>query len=90
VDLVAVRTETSNSHKEDRMRTFVVALVFGALVSACTSKPPEQRLTPGSRLIYHGGSFGVFTICDRGNRVYLTEHGNTVTVIPNGCPDGAP
>jgi len=74
---------------------FVVSLSAALVLVGCASKrpePPTQLLTPGARLIYHGGGpagFGVWSVCDRGARVYLTEAGS-VFVVPNGCPSGEP
>jgi hypothetical protein len=45
-----------------------------------------RPMVPGTRLIYEG----VYSLCDRGNRVYLAERGGAVVVIPNACPDGNP
>lgn len=70
------------------MRKIALVLGIGALLAAC-GKDHAAHLTPGSRLIYHGGKFGVFTTCDRGNRVYYTETG-LFQVLPGGCPDGQP
>jgi len=71
-------------------RVFILGL--GLFLAACGGsgdKPKLQPMTPNSRLIYHGGAFGVYTMCDRGNRVYMTETG-LFQVVPGGCPDGQP
>ena len=65
-------------------------VILALLATACASKPERTSyMTPGSRLIYHGGKFGVWTTCDRGNRVYYTETG-LFQVVAGGCPDGSP
>jgi hypothetical protein len=58
---------------------------------ACSSAPREAKpvLTPGSRLIFHNGEMGMWSICDRGSRVFLTDRG-TMFVVQGGCPDGNP
>jgi len=70
-------------------RCLAIVLLCVPLLAACASRE-MQKVTPGARVIYHGGKFAVFTICDRGNRVYMTEDSDQVTVIPGGCPDGQP
>jgi hypothetical protein len=76
------------------MRFGVLAVLAVGLLglASCSSKteaPRIQQMTPGTRLIYHGGKEGVYTMCDRGNRVYMNENGN-FQVVPNGCPHGEP
>jgi hypothetical protein len=72
------------------MRHVMLAIVTAAVLCGCTSnaKPP-MLMTPQSRLIYHDGTTGLWTTCDRGNRVYMT-HAGLVQVIPYGCLDGQP
>jgi excisionase family DNA binding protein len=69
----------------------VLSLVFCAsALMGCSGNRDFQKVTPGARVIYHGGKFAVWTICDRGNRVYMTEESSTVAVVAGGCPDGQP
>ena len=71
-----------------RVATLVaLALALGA--AACASEKP-QLVSPGARMIYHGGDFGVFAVCDKGSRIYMTEKGRMVAVVPHACPDGQP
>jgi hypothetical protein len=74
------------------MRRVGLLLIVTALAGCSwfyTPPPPvEQKITPGARVIYHGG-IPVFTICDRGNLLYMTTNG-PISVIPNGCPTGNP
>ena len=52
----------------------------------------RQLMTPTSRLIYHGGAqgYGVYTFCDRQNRIYMAEAGELFQVVPYGCLDNQP
>jgi len=64
-----------------------------ALVGCGKKEPPPatrpaQLMTPQSRLIFHGGQ-AIFAICERGNRVYVSETGH-FQVIPGACPSGEP
>ena len=77
------------------MRT---GLIIGlALMSAGCSwfrdppPQPERRVTPGSRVIYNSGTGDtVWAICDRGDRIIMTERSPQITVIAGGCPSGQP
>jgi hypothetical protein len=71
------------------MRRWLVLTLCVSALTGCASRG-DQKVTPGARVIYHGGKFAVWTICDRGNRVYMTEESPSVTVVPGGCPDGQP
>lgn len=69
-----------------RLRTF--AILFGVLLLSvwligCGSTKAPQQMTPGSRLIYHGGQ-AIWTACNRGDRLYVNETGN-FHVVPGGC-----
>jgi hypothetical protein len=77
--------------KTNLVLILVAVLGLALLVHGCTQAAPKQLMTPTTRLIYHGGpaGVGVFTFCDRGNRVYMTEAA-AFAVVPNGCPDGSP
>lgn len=82
--------------KTNLVLILVAVLGLALMVHGCTYKEtvqaaPKQLMTPTTRLIYHGGQagVGVFTFCDRGNRVYMTEAA-AFAVVPNGCPDGSP
>ena len=70
----------------------IVILVGLTLVGAGCSwfrdAPPEQKITPGARLIYMGGR-PIWTICSRGDRVYLTDTGQ-FQVVAGACPSGEP
>lgn len=71
------------------MRRLMVLLTLGWLALGCSKEKPVL-MTPGSRLIYHDGAgHGLWTSCDRGNRVYMT-HTGLYQVVPGGCPDGQP
>ena len=66
--------------------TWTHVLCIGALVAGlagCGGKKAE--MAPGSRLIQSG----VWTVCDRGNRLYLSERG-LLQLIPMGCLDNQP
>lgn len=70
-------------------------LVLGVLVLAGCSwrdaPPPERRVTPGSRIIYNSGmGDAVWAVCDRGDRIIMTEKSPQLVVIPGGCPSGQP
>jgi hypothetical protein len=77
------------------MKRFALLLALG--LAGCRSTPPPPPpapapvlITPGSTLIYHDADgHGIWTFCDRGNRVYL-DHTGHYQVVPNGCPDGRP
>jgi hypothetical protein len=72
------------------MPYLTLAIVTAGLFLGCAKeKPPSMLMTPQSRLIYHDGTTGLWTTCDRGNRVYMT-HAGLVQVIPYGCLDGQP
>jgi hypothetical protein len=72
------------------MRRVALCLVIGALLLSCSAdKPQPMLMTPQSRLLYHDGTTGLWTVCDRGNRVYLT-HAGLFQVVPYGCLDGQP
>jgi hypothetical protein len=51
--------------------------------------PPTQQITPGSRVIYYGG-VAVWSICDRGNLIYMTDKSPQIAVVAGGCPTGSP
>src|SRR5262245_15950803 len=60
------------------MRPLLGLLAVLALVGCASSdkdKPRPMLMTPQSRLIYHDGTHGLWTTCDRGNRVYLSHEG---------------
>jgi hypothetical protein len=63
----------------------VIAIMFGG----CSQAKPPVLMTPGSKLIYHDGTHGMWTICDRGNRVYMT-HSGVIQVVAGACPTGDP
>lgn len=79
--------------KGDRMRRLILAGLALGLV-ACSSKPapappPQSLVMPGSRFLFNNTSESLWTICDRGARVYMSNKGGIV-VVPGGCPDGNP
>ena len=70
-------------------RLVLIGLVLAA--SGCSwfrAPPPVQQITPGARLIYHGGQ-PVWVTCSRGDRIYLTTSGQ-FQVVGGACPDGEP
>jgi hypothetical protein len=73
------------------MRYMGLAVVAGLFLFGCSSadKPRPMLMTPQSRLIYHDGTYGLWTLCDRGHRVYMT-HAGLFQVVANACPDGQP
>jgi hypothetical protein len=73
------------SRMKTNLTLAVLALIgLAMMVHGCGGN--NRPLMPGTRLIYEG----VYSMCDRGNRVYLAEKGGAVVVIPGGCPDGNP
>lgn len=71
-------------------RGFVLGMITGLLLLGGCATNQGMRAAPASRLIYSGGSGNtVYSICDRGNRIYLTERG-PFQVVPGGCMDGQP
>jgi hypothetical protein len=83
--------------KETTMRRVALVLLAFTTLAGCSwfrdPPPPEpaRRVTPGSRIIYNSGvGDTVWTVCDKGNLVYLTEKSPAITVIPGGCPSGQP
>jgi hypothetical protein len=72
------------------MPRMVLAMAAGFLFFGCgAEKPRPVLMTPQSRLIYHDGTYGLWTACDRGHRVYMT-HAGLFQVVANGCSDGQP
>jgi hypothetical protein len=75
-----------------RWETGVFAFLWLALsigfLYGCAAKP-VQVMAPQTRLIYGDEKGGVWTWCDRGNRVYMGGKGQ-FQVIQYGCPDGTP
>lgn len=73
-----------------------VLLVLAALsLSGCFWRndppPPARAVTPGSRIIYNSGQGDtIWTICDKGNLVYMTEKSPALSVVSGGCPTGQP
>jgi hypothetical protein len=67
------------------MRWILVGVTLLTL-AGCGSK--KDVMMPGSRMIYQGG-LSLWTFCDRGNRVYMSDKGLN-QVIPGGCPGGEP
>jgi hypothetical protein len=72
-------------------QVWVTLLLLGGLALAGCGGQTKQSIAPGARVIYHGGAWGVFSVCDRGSRVYLSDLGpGALFVVPNGCADGTP
>lgn len=74
------------------MRAFGLVLValFLAACRASAPAPTPVLMTPQSRLIYHDTEgHGIWTQCDRGNRIYMTQ-GGQFQVVPGGCQNGEP
>jgi hypothetical protein len=72
------------------MRPMMLAMAAGLLIVGCSAdKPRPMLMTPQSRLLYHDGTTGIWTVCDRGTRLYLT-HAGFFQVVPYGCLDGQP
>jgi hypothetical protein len=70
-------------------------IVVGVLVLGGCSwgnpPPPDRRITPGARILYNSGvGDTIFAICDKGDRIILTEKSPQMVVIPGGCPSGQP
>ena len=63
-------------------------IVLGAVVAACVGCGSKTTIPPGSRLIMQG-NVPLWTVCDRGNRLYVTEKG-MMQLVPMGCVDGQP
>lgn len=68
-------------------------LILGVLtLVGCSSgrSPSPVLMTPSSRLIYHDTEgHSLWSICDRGARVYMTQAGN-FWVVPGACLGGEP
>jgi hypothetical protein len=64
------------------------------LATGCTwfrEPEPARRITPGSRIIYNSTSGDtIWSVCDKGNILYLTEKSPQIVVVPGGCPSGQP
>lgn len=74
------------------MRYLVLAVVTAGLFLGCGKKepPPPMLIAPNSRLLYSSGTVGnIWSVCDKGHRLYLTHQGQ-VQVVPYGCLDGMP
>ena len=73
------------------MRRLGVLLLLTTALAGCSwfrPDPPVQQITPGARLIYHGGK-PVWAVCSRGDRIYFTDTGQ-FQVVGGACPDGEP
>jgi hypothetical protein len=67
-------------------------LLLGLGLVACGHKdppPPSSLVMPGSRLLYNNGTESVWTLCDKGTRVYISNKGGVV-LAPGACADGLP
>jgi hypothetical protein len=78
-------------------RRAVLGLGLASALVGCQAKDPSPMLSaPNSRLLYSSGPVGkIWTVCDKGHRLYLTHHGyltyhGHVEIVPYGCPDGIP
>jgi hypothetical protein len=71
-------------------RLLILALITGLAGCAWFRDPPEQGISTGATVVYNGGGFKVFSVCDRGNLVYSSEKNPQVYVVPGGCNAGAP
>jgi hypothetical protein len=75
-----------------------VALALFALVwlVGCQMRDPSPMGSVPSRLLYSSSPVGkLWTMCDKGHRLYLTQPGyltthRSVEIVPYGCPDGIP
>jgi competence protein ComEA len=48
--------------------------------------PPQAGITTGATVVYSGGAGGeIFSICDKGNLVYLTKSQPAVAIVKDGC-----
>ena len=70
------------------MRLTILILAAGVLAS-CAADKPKFKLTPSARVVGHFSSFGIYSLCDRQNLVYLSDEA-ILAVVPHGCPDGFP
>lgn len=73
-------------------RVLILCAALTLVACASKEKEPVQHLplmTPGSRLLYHNGTEALWTVCDRGARIYMTN-GRAIYVVPGGCIDGQP
>jgi len=73
------------------MRWGIALILAGLVLASCShTEPPKPVLmTPSSRLIFHDGTHGIWTMCDRGTRLYMTHEG-LFQAVPNGCLSGEP
>jgi hypothetical protein len=65
-----------------------VLVLFGIAVVCIGCGGKSTAIPPGSRLIMQGNK-PLYTVCDRGNRLYVSEAG-PVQIVPLGCLDGQP
>ena len=71
-------------------RLLVITLACAGLAGcAWFREPPEQGISTGATVVYNGGGFKVFSVCDKGNLVYTSEKNPSVHVVPGGCNPGA-
>jgi hypothetical protein len=74
------------------MRRTLILAMLALAVAGCSwfrPEPPVQTITPGSRIIYNGGT-AVWVVCDRGNLVYFSQGTAAINVVAGGCPTGVP
>jgi competence protein ComEA len=75
------------------MRTRILLLaVLGALLTGCAwfRDPPEQGITTGATVVYSGRGFDVFSICDKTDKVFMTQKNPQLFVVKDGCAPGGP
>jgi hypothetical protein len=70
----------------------IATLGLALSLVGCAKKesPPPMLIAPNSRLLYSSGTWGnVWSVCDKGHRLYLTHQGQ-MEVVPYGCLDNTP
>jgi hypothetical protein len=75
-----------------RRRLVILSVGLSLALLGCGKKepPPPMLIAPNSRLLYSSGTWGnVWSVCDKGHRLYLTHQGQ-MEVVPYGCLDGVP
>jgi hypothetical protein len=75
-----------------RARVVILSVGLSLALLGCGKKeaPPPMLIAPNSRLLYSSGTWGnVWSVCDKGHRLYLTHQGQ-MEVVPFGCLDGIP
>src|SRR4030095_1220472 len=66
-------------------REWLGLLLVGIAGGAWFREAPEQKVAPGATMIYHGGGYAVFMVCNGNDRIYMTEKNPMIAVVKDGC-----